>query len=96
MTCKLCWIETSIYSTAGYRLRLMPHRETLKPDGACPTQNIMKRTGGGGGRRGWGSGGFQTNADVLGSFPCLELLTRGFINITKHLHVHTALAEATV
>lgn len=33
-----------IYSTAGYRLWLVPHRKTLRPDGVYPTQNIMKRT----------------------------------------------------
>lgn len=32
----------------------------------------MKRTGGGEG--GWGQGGFETNTDALGSFPCLDLL----------------------
>lgn len=46
MTCKLCWIEMSIFSTAGYRVWLLPHRETWKPDGACPTRNNAKRTGG--------------------------------------------------
>lgn len=73
----------SIYSTAGYRLWLVPHRETLKPDGACPTQKIMKRTGGGGG--GWGRGGFETNADVLGSS------FGGCIKIGEHTSVFTRL-----
>lgn len=44
--------KPSIFSTAGYRLRLILHRGTLKPDGADLTQSIVKRTE----RGGWHEG----------------------------------------
>lgn len=90
---QLLWVETSIFSTAGYRLRSALHGKTLKPDGSYPTQNTMKKRKVGGGNRVWRG---WTNTGVFGSIPSLNL-RGGFANVTPHTSVITQLmARATV